>query len=358
MAKILEGQCVTGLEAVWVFLHGFAFALMAVMVGTDYLSPYALTAVMAAGGTYLLVLSELTAHTTVQEWAPLVAAVAGVGLLSKGGARYGSGESFVHPSLTSGSGPVLILSVLAGYVLAAFHLHALKAPGVEEWIPLLLAAGGVGLLSHAGARYGSGEDFFPKQLTTGNGPRNFLTGLGVFVVVSFLGAVESHKGTWEQWVGLAAAVAGVGLLSAGGARYAAGGDFLPEALASGPVPAAVMATLGAFVYTAMMEEVGVNRNGDLSEWFPLAGAVAVVGLLAHGGARLGADESFLPDFMSKGFAPVAFTITLVLYSIMALHAVSEPRGGLTMGLNLAGFASVVGGLAFYNNNKKQALVEA
>ncbi len=353
MGKVLEGQCVSGTEALWVAVHGFAFTLAVVLVGGEYFSPLALTGVLAAGGTYLLSLSELPDHPTLQEWLPLTAAVVGAGLLSMGGARYSAGQAFVHPTLASGAGPVLVLSVLAGYAVAAFQLQGLRASGVEEWIPLLLAAGGAGVVSHAGARYGRGESFFPEALTSGAGPCNFLLGLGLFVGVGFLNAVESHKGTWEQWLALGGAATAVGLLAGGGARYAQGGEFFPEALTKGPVPAAVMALLGAFVYTAFVENVGVRGGQGVEEWLPLMGAVVGAGTLAHCGARLGSDASFLPDLLERGVAPLVYTVGLAMYSVLALHAVNEPKGGLTTWMNLAGAASVVGALSFYGGQTKQ-----
>jgi hypothetical protein len=352
MGKVLQGQCISGTEVLWVAVHGFAFALALLTVGTELLNPAAVTAVVAAGGTYLLVLSELTTHTTVQEWAPLVAAVVGAGLLSMGGARYASGQSFAPPTLASGAGPVVILSVLAGYVLAAFQMQALGKQGLEDWIPLALAVGVSGLLAHAGARYSRNEEFFPKALTTGSGPRMVLLGLGLFVGTSFLGALESHKGTWEQWVALAAAAAGSALLASGGARYAQGGEFFPGALTTGPVPAAVMALLAAFVYTVFVEHVGVRKAGEgVEAWMPLLGAVVGAGALSHCGARLGSDETFLPALLEQGFTPLLATAGLAIYTVLALHAVNEPKGGLTMWMNLAGAASVVGGLSYCTKRK-------
>lgn len=53
----------------WVALHGFAFALVALVVGIDHLSPTALSAVLAGGGMYLLTLAEVAEHATLLEWA-------------------------------------------------------------------------------------------------------------------------------------------------------------------------------------------------------------------------------------------------------------------------------------------------
>lgn len=56
-------------------------------------------------------------------------------------------------------------------------------------------------MAASGARYGSGSaSFFPPALTEGQGPRNFLLALGVFVGAAFLGKVEGQKGSWEQWM--------------------------------------------------------------------------------------------------------------------------------------------------------------
>lgn len=353
MGKVLEGQCVSGAEVLWVALHGFAFALALLTVGTELLNPAAVTAVVAAGGTYLLVFSELTAHTTLQEWAPLVAAVVGAGLLSMGGARFASGQSFAPPSLALGAGPVIILSVLAGYVLAAFQMQALGEKGLEDWIPLAFAAGISGLLANAGARYSHNEDFLPKALTSGAGPRMVLLGFGLFVGTSFLGALESHKGTWEQWLALAAAVAGSALFAFGGARYAQGVEFFPEALTSGPVPAAVMALLTAFVYTAFVEHIGARKPEEgVEQWMPLLGAVVGAGVLSRCGARFGSGETFLPALLENGTIPLVATAGLIIFTVLALHPVNEPKGGLTMWMNLAGAASVVGGLSALSNKRK------
>lgn len=43
------------------------------------------------------------------------------------------------------------------------------------------------------------------------------------------------------------AVAGAGLLAQGGARYASGNGFLPEALTKGKVPAVFLFVLGGYV---------------------------------------------------------------------------------------------------------------
>ena len=67
--------------------------------------------------------------------------------------------------------------------------------------PLAIAAALTGLVAASGARYGSGSaSFFPPALTEGQGPRNFLLALGVFVGAAFLGKVEGQKGSWEQWM--------------------------------------------------------------------------------------------------------------------------------------------------------------
>lgn len=58
-----------GSEALWVALHGFAFALVALVVGLEHLSPTGLAAVLAGGGTYLLTLAEVAEHATLLEWA-------------------------------------------------------------------------------------------------------------------------------------------------------------------------------------------------------------------------------------------------------------------------------------------------
>ncbi|GAB5034588.1 Hypothetical protein NocV09_02000380 [Nannochloropsis oceanica] len=352
MGKVFEGQCVSGAEVLWVAVHGFGFALALLTVGTELLHPRAVTAVVAAGGTYFLVLSELTAHSILQEWAPLVAAVLGAGLLSMGGARFASGQSFAPPSLSSGAGPVIILSVLAGYVLAAFQMQALGEKGLEDWIPLAFAAGISGLLANAGAYYSPNEDFFPKGLTSGAGPRMVMLGLGLFVGPSFLGALESHKGTWEQWLALAAAAAGSALFAFGGARYAQGFEFFPEALTRGPVPAAGMALLAAFIYTSFVEHFEARKPGEgVEQWMPLLGAVVGAGVLSHCGARWGAGEAFLPALLESGAYPLVATAGLVIYTVLALHAVNEPKGGLTMLMNLAGAASVVGALSALNKRK-------
>lgn len=69
----------------------------------------------------------------------------------------------------------------------------------------MLAASLAGLFASSGARLGSTSPeeapvFFPQALTSGTGPRSFLLGLGLFVGVSFLNTVNTHKGEWEQWV--------------------------------------------------------------------------------------------------------------------------------------------------------------
>lgn len=50
-------------------LHGFAFALVALVVGLEHMSPTGVATVIAGGGTYLLVLADVAEHATLLEWA-------------------------------------------------------------------------------------------------------------------------------------------------------------------------------------------------------------------------------------------------------------------------------------------------
>jgi hypothetical protein len=62
-------QTKQGTEALWVALHGFAFALVALSVGLEHLSPAGVAALLAGGGTYLLTLAEMAEHATLLDWA-------------------------------------------------------------------------------------------------------------------------------------------------------------------------------------------------------------------------------------------------------------------------------------------------
>lgn len=57
---------------------------------------------------------------------------------------------------------------------------------------------------------------------------------------------------------LGGAAAAAGLIAGGGSRYAQGGPFFPESLTTGLIPTAVMALLGAFVYTAFSDAVAAK----------------------------------------------------------------------------------------------------
>lgn len=351
MSTILDGQCASGLEVLWVAMHGFVFTFVLLTAGMDLLNVAAMTALVAGGGMYLVVLSEIGAHSMVYEWLPLVVTVVAVSLLSMGGARYAKGQVFAPPSTTSGTGPVLFLSVLGGYVLATFQTQALRASGLEDWIPLMAIGVVCALMAYGGVRYTRNEDFLPTSLTRGSGPRISLMALGLFVGTSFLRKLEGYKGTWGSWLALGGAAAGSALLASGGARYSLGGSFLPGTVASGPAPVAVMALLGALVYTAFVERLSLRASGQGAEqWWPLAGVVLGVGALSHAGARMGADST-LPTGLKQGWTSPLAMLGLALYSALALHAVEDAKGGLTMWLNVAGAASLAGGVALVGKRK-------
>ncbi len=68
-----------------------------------------------------------------------------------------------------------------------------------------------------------------------------------------------------------------------------------------------------------------------------------------GGARYGQDKQLVPEGLlsSKAQGPALLTLALGAYTVLALHAVTEAKGGLTLGLNLVGAVTIVGALSFY-----------
>jgi hypothetical protein len=168
-----------------------------------------------------------------------------------------------------------------------------------------------------------------------------------------------------------------------------------------------MALLGAFVYTAFQDAVaakalaavaGVKRKrgmpppvvGGLDEWMcvlmysefislslyvsysigsrtdhillathqkrrPLTFTAALAGLIAMGGARYGQDKPLVPEALlaSKAQGPALLTLALGAYTVLALHAVTDAKGGLTLGLNLVGAVTIVGALSFYGTKGKR-----
>lgn len=69
---------------------------------------------------------------------------------------------------------------------------------------------------------------------------------------------STHKLVHHNDSALGSAAAAAGLVANGGARYAKGGAFFPESLTTGLIPTAVMALLGAFVYTAFSDAVAAK----------------------------------------------------------------------------------------------------
>lgn len=61
------------------------------------------------------------------------------------------------------------------------------------------------------------------------------------------------------------AAAGFGVLAYGGNEFGQGRPFLDPALAAGPVPAAVMAILGGFTWSAFHVVLAENK-GSFEDW--------------------------------------------------------------------------------------------
>ena len=65
---------------------------------------------------------------------------------------------------------------------------------------------------------------------------------------------------------------------------------------------------------------------------------------------MGADST-LPTGLKQGWTSPLAMLGLALYSALALHAVEDAKGGLTMWLNVAGAASLAGGVALVGKRK-------
>lgn len=69
-------------------------------------------------------------------------------------------------------------------------------------------------------------------------------------------------------------MAGAGLLAQGGARYAGGQPFLPEALTTGLAPAVLLSVLGGYVLGALQTLQGQGAE----EWMYVCGCVYARGM--------------------------------------------------------------------------------
>lgn len=85
---------------------------------------------------------------------------------------------------------------------------------------------------------------------------------------------------------------------------------------------------------------------------PLTLTAALAGLVAMGASRYGQDKPLVSAGLlasKRAQGPALLTLALGVYTVLALGAVTDARGGLTLWLNLTGAATIVGALSFYNN---------
>jgi hypothetical protein len=79
-----------------------------------------------------------------------------------------------------------------------------------------------------------------------------------------------------------------------------------------------------------------------------------------GGARYGQDKPLVPESLlaTKAQGPALMTLALGAYTVLALNAVTDARGGLTLGLNMVGAVTIVGALSFYGKRGGKQLQPA
>eukprot|EP00640_Fibrocapsa_japonica_P002782 CAMPEP_0113943092 /NCGR_PEP_ID=MMETSP1339-20121228/19172_1 /TAXON_ID=94617 /ORGANISM="Fibrocapsa japonica" /LENGTH=255 /DNA_ID=CAMNT_0000947861 /DNA_START=88 /DNA_END=852 /DNA_ORIENTATION=- /assembly_acc=CAM_ASM_000762 len=119
------------------------------------------------GGWVILEFMEMayTQPGGLWEWMPLIGVVAGSGLLSWRGVKYGQGHELFPAYITQGWFPTAFIVVFGWHTVVEFY-NSSSNPDTEgqpsDWMPLLLISLGSGIISYAGAMFYQKQQIIPN----------------------------------------------------------------------------------------------------------------------------------------------------------------------------------------------------